>query len=62
MATRIFVYEGREFPYPDPSRTPEQVREMMTDFFPDLQNADVREHKRGDDTLYELVRKVGSKG
>ena len=62
MASRIFVYEGREFPDPDPSLTPEGVRDRMTDFFPDLQNADVRETKKGENTYYELVRKVGSKG
>ena len=59
---RIFVYDGREFPDPDPSLTPEGVRDKMTDFFPDLANADLKEHKRGDDTLYEMVRKVGTKG
>lgn len=59
---RIFVYDGREFPDPDPSLTPDQVRQRMSDFFPELANADVREHTRGDDTLYELVRKVGTKG
>ena len=59
---RIFVYDGREFPDPDPSLTPDQVRQRMSDFFPELANADVREHTRDADTLYELVRKVGTKG
>jgi PRTRC genetic system protein C len=59
---RIFVYDGREFPDPDPGKTPEEVKQMMTDFFPELANADIKEHKRDDDTLYELVRKVGVKG
>ena len=59
---RIFVYDGREFPDPDPSLTPDQVRQRMSDFFPELANADVREHTRGADTLYELVRRVGTKG
>lgn len=59
---RVFVYDGREFPDPDESLTPEQVKQTMTDFFPELANADIREHKRDDDTLYELVRKVGTKG
>jgi len=59
---RIFVYDGREFPDPDPCATPDEVRQRMTDFFPELDNAEIREHKRGDDTLYELVRRVGTKG
>jgi PRTRC genetic system protein C len=62
MATRVFVYEGREFPDPDPNLAVEDVKRMMTDFFPELANAEVREHKRGDDTLYELVRRTGTKG
>ena len=59
---REFIYDGRTFPDPDPSRTPEEVRAMMADFFPELANAEVRESKRGDDTVYELVRRVGTKG
>ncbi|MBA7676440.1 hypothetical protein ES703_84681 [subsurface metagenome] len=59
---RVFVYDGREFPDPDPNLTPDEVRQMMTDFFPELANAEVKETTRGEDTLYEFVRKVGVKG
>jgi len=59
---RKFVYDGREFPDPDPNLSPDEVRQMMTDFFPELANAEVREHKTDEDTLYELVRRVGTKG
>jgi len=59
---RIFVYDDREFPDPDKNLSPEEVKSMMTDFFPELANAEIREHTRGDDTLYELVRRVGTKG
>lgn len=59
---RVFVYDGREFPDPDPTLSPEEVKKMMTDFFPELANAEVREQKRDEDTLYELVRRVGTKG
>ncbi len=59
---RVFVYDGREFPDPDPTLTPDEVRKVMTDFFPELATAEVREHQRGEDTLYELVRRVGTKG
>lgn len=59
---RIFVYDGREFPDPDPEKTPEEVRQGMTDFFPELVNAEIKEHQRDDDTLYELVKRVGTKG
>jgi len=59
---RIFLYDGREFPDPDPSRTPEEIKAMMADFFPELANAEVRESKRDEDEVFELVRRVGTKG
>ena len=59
---RVFIYDGREFPDPDPTLAPDEVRQMMTDFFPELANAEVREQQRDEDTLYELVRRVGTKG
>jgi PRTRC genetic system protein C len=59
---RIFVYDGREFPDPDPNKTPDEIRQTMTDFFPELANAEIKQAEQGEDTLYELVRKVGTKG
>jgi len=59
---REFIYDGRTFPDPDPNLSPDDVRRKMSDFFPELANAEIREHKRGDDTLYELLRRVGTKG
>jgi len=59
---RIFHYDGRDFPDPDPTMTPEEVRNMMTDFFPELANANITQHTRGDDELYVLERRVGTKG
>lgn len=59
---RVFIYDGREFPDPDPNLSPEQVKTMMADFFPELANAEIRERQQGEDTLYDLVRKVGVKG
>jgi PRTRC genetic system protein C len=62
MAARVFVYEGREFPDPDPSLSVEDVKSNMADYFPELANAEVKEATRGEDTLYEFVKKVGVKG
>lgn len=59
---RIFVYDGREFPDPDPTLEVEAVKEKMTDFFPELANADTKQTTRGEDTLYEFIKKVGVKG
>lgn len=59
---RKFVYDSREFPDPDPSKTPEEVRILMTDFFPELVNAEIREQTKDEDTYIEFVRKTGTKG
>jgi len=59
---RIFVYDGREFPDSDPSQDVEAVKKTMADFFPELANAEVKEVTRGEDTLYEFIKKVGVKG
>lgn len=59
---RKFVYDGREHPDPDPSKTPEEVRQLMADFFPELANAEIHETKKDEDTFYEFVRKTGTKG
>ena len=59
---RVFVYDNREFPDPDPSSTPEEVRQSMTNFFPELANAEISSTKRGEDDVYEFRKRVGTKG
>jgi len=59
---REFIVDGRTFPDPDPNRSVEEVKVMMTGFFPELANAETREQKKGEDTSYEFVRRVGTKG
>lgn len=59
---RIFVYDGREFPDPDEALTVEQVKQHYADFMGDLHTATVKESKRGDDTVFEFERRVGTKG
>jgi PRTRC genetic system protein C len=61
--TRIFVYDGREFPDPDPGLSVEDVRRQLSDFFPELTNAETREDRRGDDEVrYTFTRRIGTKG
>jgi PRTRC genetic system protein C len=61
--TRIFVYDGREFPDPDPSLSVEDVRRQLSDFFPELTNAETREERRGDNEVrYTFARRIGTKG
>lgn len=62
MGNRIFVYEGKKFPDPDPSKTADEVRGIMANFYPELYNADVKEGRDGEDTVFEFVKRVGSKG
>lgn len=60
---RIFVVDNREFPDPDPDKTPDEVKLLWADFMPELANADVIKHQKDEDTiLYELKRRVGIKG
>ena len=60
--TRIFVYDDREFPDPDPQMSVEQVRNTLSDFYGEIANASVKETNRGENTIYEFQRRVGTKG
>jgi PRTRC genetic system protein C len=59
---RVFVADGRAFPDPDPAVSVEEVRKQLAEFLPELTNADVREEKRGEDTVYVFTRRIGTKG
>ena len=60
--TRIFVYDDREFPDPDPQMSVEQVKSTLADFYGEIANASIKETPRGNDTIYEFQRRVGTKG
>ena len=59
---RIFIYDGKDLPDPDPGMTVEEVRQSLTDYFPELSNADVTQGKRGTDDTYTWKKRVGTKG
>ena len=59
---RIFVYDGREHPDPDPNLSTDQVKSFYAGFFPEVANADMTSVKKGDDTVYSFQRRVGTKG
>ena len=59
--TRIFVYDDREFPDPDPQLSVEQVKSTLSDFYGEIATASVKETRRGDDTVYEFQRRVGTR-
>ena len=60
--TRLFVYDDREFPDPAPQMSVEQVKNTLSDFYGEIANASVKESQRGEDTIYEFQRRVGTKG
>lgn len=67
--SRVFVYDGREFPDPGENLTPDEVKTSMSNFFPELANAEIKESERDSatepgqkETVYEFKRRVGTKG
>jgi PRTRC genetic system protein C len=59
---RIFIYDGKEYPDPAPEMPVDEVRQSWTEFFPELANAETKESKRGEDTVYTFAKRVGTKG
>ena len=59
---RIFVYDNRSFPDPDPAVSVEDVRQQLAQYFPELTNGDTRQEQRGEDTVYTFSRRIGTKG
>ena len=48
--TRVFVYDDREFPDPDPQMSVDQVKSTLSDFYGEIANASVKVSQRGEDT------------
>jgi len=62
-AGRVFVYNGQEYPDPDPALAVDHVRRELARFVPELTNADVREERRADGaTHYIFTKRLGTKG
>jgi PRTRC genetic system protein C len=59
---RMFIYDGREFPDPDPQLPVDEVRKQLAEFFPELANADTRQEQRGEDTVVSFTKRIGTKG
>ena len=59
---RVFVYDDREFPDPDPQMSVDQVKATLSDFYGEIANASVKETKRGDHTIYEFPAAGGHQG
>ena len=60
---RVFVYNGQEYPDPDPALAVEHVRRELARFVPELTNADVRKERRTDGTTqFVFTKRLGTKG
>jgi PRTRC genetic system protein C len=59
---RVFVYDGTEYPDPDPNMSVDEVRQGLLFAFPELSNADTASRKDGEKTTYTFSRRVGTKG
>jgi PRTRC genetic system protein C len=61
--TREFTYNGVKLPDPNPSLTPEEVRAIYANQYPELATASITgpEASQGK-LLYNFVRAIGTKG
>jgi PRTRC genetic system protein C len=59
---RKFIVDGTEYPDPGSEVTPEQFKQMMAGFLPELATAEMTEEKKGEDTIYRFKKRVGVKG
>lgn len=60
---RTFLYSGRTLPDPDPSMSPEAVKNHYSAIHADLTNAAVEGGEfEGDTQVFHFRRSVGSKG
>jgi len=66
---RVFVYDDREFPDPDPNLSADDVKASMSNFFPELANAETTGSERDSESepgqkekVFEFRKRVGTKG
>jgi len=59
---RIFIVDGTTYPDPGPDVTPEQFKQMMVTFLPELATAEMNTETQGENTVYRYKKRVGTKG
>lgn len=60
---RTFSFNGVNLPDPGPDFTPEEVKDVYVNMYPDLSTAVLSEPEiSGDKVSYKYVRNVGTKG
>ena len=59
---RIFIVDGTTYPDPGPEVTPDQFKQMMAGFLPELATAEMTQETQGEDMVYHFKKRVGVKG
>jgi len=59
--TRIFIADSRDFPDPDPGKTPEEILRLMVDFMPELNNAKIEQTEKDGILYISFLKTVGTK-
>jgi len=59
---RKFVVDGTDYTDPGPEVTPDQFKQMLAGFLPELATAEMTEEKQGEDTIFRFKKRVGVKG
>lgn len=63
MVERVFEFNSRYFPDPDPSLGPAEVKELLAVSDPELTSAAIEgPEMRDGKAVYRFVRQVGTKG
>jgi len=60
---RVFTFNGVNLPDPGPDFTPEEVKDVYVNMYPDLSTAILSAPEVADDVVtYKFARNVGTKG
>ncbi len=59
---RKFIVDGTEYPDPGAEVTPDQFKQMMATFLPELATAEMTTETKYEDTIYRFRKRVGVKG
>jgi PRTRC genetic system protein C len=63
VMSRNFTYKGVKLPDPDPRMTPEEVKNLYSNQYPELASAAITgPETSGDHLQYSFVRAIGTKG
>jgi PRTRC genetic system protein C len=63
VLSRIFEFNGVRLPDPNPTLTPEEVRNLYAHQYPDIATAAISGPEAvGDKLRYQFTRAIGSKG